>query len=382
METGMAGAADRREFVAALRDFAKAKCGTREQRLELTKDGTLAHNQSLHKELADLGWVGAALPEAYGGGGGSASDACHLVEEMAYGQAPLFGLAVTLVSASVVERFGTEEQKQDILGSVCRGEILATAISEPDTGSDAGSLRCKAERKGDNYVINGQKTWISCAHIASRIFLLCRTGEGEGKHDGITMIDVPADTPGVTVRPIATLGGDEVNEVYFTDAVVPADRVIGEVGAAWRQMMSCLNTDRLMCGAMFLGHARRTFDDALEYVSQREQFGRPIGSFQAIRHRMADLATELECCRLLVHDLAAKLDADPHRQVPREASMVKLKVTETAKRLAVEGMQLMGGAGYTKEYDMERHLRESIVSTVYAGTSEIQREIIGKSYGL
>ncbi|ONM48448.1 acyl-CoA dehydrogenase family protein [Nocardia donostiensis] len=382
MQTATVGNADRQEFVTALQEFAKRECGTREQREALTEGGRLSHSQPLHQKLADLGWVGCALPEEYGGGGGSATDACHLVEEMAYGRAPLFGLAVTLVSASVVERFATEEQKQDILTSVCRGEILATAISEPDTGSDAGSLRCKAERRGDDYVINGQKTWISCAHLASRIFVLCRTGRGEDKHEGITMIDVPADTPGITVRPIPTLGGDEVNEVYFTDVVVPAARVIGEVGGGWHQMMSCLNTDRLMCGAMFLGHARRILDDALEYVRQRHQFGRPIGSFQAIRHRIADLATELECSRLLVYDLARKLDADPHRQVPREASMVKLKVTETAKRLAVEGMQLMGGAGYTKEHDMERYLREAVVSTVYAGTSEIQREIIGRSYGL
>lgn len=382
MDTPTTGDTGRQGFVTALQEFAKRECGTREQRLALSDGGGLSHSQPLYQKLADLGWVGCALPEAYGGGGGSATDACHLVEEMAYGQAPLFGLGVSLVSASVVERFATEEQKQDILGSVCRGEVLATAISEPGTGSDAGSLRCRAERRGDNYVINGQKTWISCAHLASRIFVLCRTGHGAAKHEGITMIDVPADTPGVTVRPIPTLGGDEVNEVYFTEVVVPADRVIGEVGGAWRQMMSCLNTDRLMCGAMFLGHARRTFDDALEYVRERHQFGRPIGSFQAIRHRIADLATELECCRLLVYDAARKLDDDPRRQVPREASMVKLKVTETAKRLAVEGMQLLGGAGYTKEHDMERHLRESVVSTVYAGTSEIQREIIGRSYGL
>ncbi|PXY23194.1 acyl-CoA dehydrogenase family protein [Prauserella endophytica] len=382
METVTAADAGRQEFVAALREFTKRKCGTREQRLALTDGGRLTHSQPLHQEVADLGWVGCALPEAYGGGGGSATDACHLVEELAYGQAPLYGLAVALVSASVVERFGTESQKQDVLTSVCRGELLATAISEPDTGSDAASLRCRAELRGGNYVINGQKTWISCAHLASRIFVLCRTGQGEDQHSGITMLDVPADAPGVTVRPIPTLGGDEVNDVYFTDVVVPADRVIGEVGGAWRQMMSCLNTDRLMCGTMFLGRARRTFDDALEYVRQREQFGRPIGSFQAIRHRMADLATELECCRLLVYDLASKLDEDPNRQVPREASMVKLKVTETAKRLAIEGMQLLGGAGYTKEHDMERHLRESVAGTVYAGTSEIQREIIGRSYGL
>ncbi len=138
----------------------------------------------------------------HGGGGGSASDACHLVEEMSYGLAPLFGLGVSLVSATVVERFGTEEQKQDILGGVCRGEVLATAISEPGAGSDPASMMCRAERRGDSYVINGQKTWISCAHIASRIQVLCRTDTSGSKHDGITMIDVPADAEGLEVRTI------------------------------------------------------------------------------------------------------------------------------------------------------------------------------------
>lgn len=369
-------------FVESVRAFAQKECGTSEQRKKLRGDGSLTHNPELYAKVADLGWIGCAIPVAYGGGGGKPSDACRLVEEMAYGLAPLFGLGVSLVSSTMVERFGTEAQKQDILGGVCRGEVLATAISEPGAGSDPGSMICRAERRGDSYVINGQKTWISCAHIASRILVMCRTDTGADKHEGITMIDVPADAAGVTIRPIPSMGGDEVNDVFFDDVVVPADRVIGTEGRAWHQIMRGLNTDRLMCGAMFLGRARRTFDDALSYLKEREQFGRPVGSFQALRHRIADLATELECCRLLVDDLARKLDEDPDRQIPREASMVKLKVTETAKRLAVEGMQFMGGAGYTLDHDMERHLRESIIGTVYAGTSEIQRDIIGKSYGL
>jgi alkylation response protein AidB-like acyl-CoA dehydrogenase len=373
---------DRQDFVRSLRDFIKRECGTREQRQELSSAGHVTHNQELYRKLADLGWLGCAIPPEYGGGGGSATDACHLIEEISYGLAPLFGLGVSLVSATVVERFGTEAQKQDILGGVCRGEVLATAISEPGAGSDPASMACRAERRGDSYVINGQKTWISCAHIATRIQVLCRTDSSGSKHDGITMIDVPADAEGLEIRTIPSLGGDEVNDVFFTDVTVSADRVIGAPGNAWHQIMRTLNTDRLMCGAMFLGRARRTFDDALDYVQTREQFGRSVGSFQAIRHRMADLATEIECSRLMVYDAAAKLDVEPDRVEPREASMVKLKVTETAKRVAIEGMQFMGGAGYTLEHDMERHLRESIVGTVYAGTSEIQRDIIGRSYGL
>jgi alkylation response protein AidB-like acyl-CoA dehydrogenase len=133
---------------------------------------------------------------------------------------------------------------------------------------------------------------------------------------------------------------------------------------------------------MMLGVGERAFDDTLAYVKERKQFDRPIGSFQALKHRLADLATELECCRLLVYDVARKVDADPERMLPREASMAKLKVTETAKKVALEGMQMMGGYGYASEYDMERHVRTTLVSTIYGGTSEIQREIISKTYGL
>ena len=142
--------------------------------------------------------------------------------------------------------------------------------------------------------------------------------------------------------------------------------------------MAGLNVERLILGAMMLGIGQRAFDDALAYVKERKQFDRPIGSFQTIKHRLADLATELECCRLLVYDVARKVDADPNRMLPREASMAKLKVTETAKKIALEGMQMMGGYGYASEYDMERHVRATLVSTIYGGTTEIQREIISQ----
>jgi alkylation response protein AidB-like acyl-CoA dehydrogenase len=163
---------------------------------------------------------------------------------------------------------------------------------------------------------------------------------------------------------------------------LPADAVVGEVDNGWQQLMAGLNHERLFLAANMLGLARRAFDDAVAYVREREQFGRPVGSFQALRHRIADLATEIECTRLLVREVAADCDAEPDRLFPREASMAKLKATETAKRAALEGMQMMGGYGYATEYDMERHLRAAVVSTVYGGTSEIQRDVIGKSYGL
>lgn len=373
---------DRIAFVAAIRDFVERECGTREQRAALTNNGTEAHNQTINEKIASLGWAGVALPEQYGGSGGGVTDACLLLEELAYGQVPVFGLGISMIVAKTAERFGTEEQRQRIIGGFCRGEVSSVAMSEPESGSDVASLTCRAEPRDGGYVLNGQKTWISCAHYANRILLVCRTDTSGPKHTGITMLEVPTESAGIEIRPIESLGGREINNVYFTDTYVPAANVIGTEGQAWQQLTSGLNFERLVCAATFLGNARRAFDDTLAYVQQREQFGRPIGAFQALRHRIADLATELECCRLLVYDLARRVDANPDKQLPRDASMAKLKVTEIAKRVTIEGMQMMGGAGYTTEHDMERYLRQNIIATVFAGTSEIQREIIGKAYGL
>ncbi|MBV9194895.1 MAG: acyl-CoA dehydrogenase, partial [Solirubrobacterales bacterium] len=168
----------------------------------------------------------------------------------------------------------------------------------------------------------------------------------------------------------------------FTDCRVPAQRLVGVQDEGWRQLMAGLNHERLIIAAQALGMAQRAFDDTLAYVKERKQFGRPIGSFQALKHRLADLATEIEATRLLVYDVAFRSDANPEVTLPREASMAKLKASELAKRVTLEGMQMMGGAGYAVEYEMERQVRASLVTPIYGGTSEIQREIIARSFGL
>jgi alkylation response protein AidB-like acyl-CoA dehydrogenase len=178
------------------------------------------------------------------------------------------------------------------------------------------------------------------------------------------------------------MGGREVNDVFFTDCFVSAERLVGRQGDGWTQLMAGLNNERLIISAQALGMAERAFDDTLAYVKERKQFGRPVGSFQALSHRLADLATEIEATRLLVYALASRVDAQPGTLFPREASMCKLKATELAKRMTLEGMQMMGGAGYAVEYEMERQVRVALVTTIYGGTSEIQREIIARSLGL
>ena len=373
---------EQRAFVEAIRDFAKRECGTREQRDTLTHNGTEPHNPEIYAKIADLGWLGAAIPEAYGGTGGGSVDLCLLCEEFSRGQIPMGFFPVTMMSARPVELFGTDSLKDEILPRIVAGTVYAIAMSEPEAGSDVGNVSCRAERVNGGWVINGQKTWITGAHAADHILLVCRTTRTEDKHFGLTMISVPRETEGLEIRGIETMGGREVNDMFFTDCHVPEERVVGRPDHAWMQLMAGLNNERLIIAAQALGMAERAFEDTLGYVKERKQFGKTIGSFQTVAHRLADLATEIEATRYLVYGVAETVQANPDTMLPREASMAKLKATEIAKRTALEGMQMMGGYGYATEYDMERHVRHTLVTTIYGGTSEIQKEIISRSLGL
>ncbi len=372
---------EQRDFAKSVDDFCAREVGSVERRAELTTEGG-THSPEIYAKMADLGWLGLTIPEEYGGSAAGAVELCLLLEHSLKGLAPIGGIGPTLITAAAYERFGNEEQRTRALELTVGGGTLSISMSEPGAGSDVAALRCKAERDGDEWVINGQKTWCSNAHFADRILLVARTDSSGAKHEGITMFDVPADIPGLQITGIDTMGGKEVNDLYFTDVRLPAGSVVGEVGGGWQQLMTGLNTERLILAAMQLGVAQRAFDDCLDFIKERTQFGRPVGSFQVIRHRMADLATEIESTRLLVYAVARKVDDDPDALFPREASMAKLKATELSKRVTLECMQSMGGYGYATEYGMERLVRQSVVSTIYGGTNEIQRDIIGKTYGL
>jgi alkylation response protein AidB-like acyl-CoA dehydrogenase len=296
------------------------------------------------------------------------------------------GYGVTLIVVGALNRFGTEGQKRELFGRVVKGGTLAIAMSEPEAGSDVAALKTRARLEDGAsgsacWVLDGAKMWCSYAHRASHILIVCRTGEGE-RHEDMSMILVPRDAPGMTITPIPTLGGEETNEIHLDGVRVPEDALLGAEGGGWTQLMAGLNYERTILAATSLGLAQRAFDDALDYAKERRQFGRPIGSFQAISHRFAELATEITQVRLLVRWVASLTDEDPGRMLPQEASMAKLAATELAKRVALEGLQIMGGYGYATEYPMERYLRTAVVTTIYGGTSEIQKNIIAKTLGL
>lgn len=369
-------------FARAVADFCKREAGTREQRDALTNGGTELHSQELYKKMADLGWTGLLVPEEYGGAGAGNVEMCILLEEAMRAMAPIGGIGPTFITAAAYQKFADERLKKEVLTGVVEGDSLSISMSEPEAGSDVANVTCRAEKTDGGWIINGQKTWCSNAHFATSILLIARTEKSDKKHEGITQFHIPADTPGLDIQGIDTLGGREVNDLYFTNCKVPDSAVVGEVGNGWNQLMAGLNTERLILAAMQLGVAERSFADTLTFITERKQFGRPIGSFQALRHRMADLATDIECTKLLVYSVAQMADANPNKLLPREASMAKLKATETSKRMTIDAMQMMGGYGYATEFDAERLMRGAIISTVYGGTNEIQRDIIGKTFGL
>ena len=372
---------EQQDFARAIRDFCRREFGGGKLE-QITGGFSDPHSEDIARRMAELGWYGLTIDERYGGSGGTFFDAALFLEETAHGRAPIAAYGVTLIVVGALNKFGTEEQKQDLLARVSKGGTLAIAMSEPDSGSDVASLKTSARREDGEWVLNGSKMWCSFAHKASHTLVVCRSEDTGNPHEGMSMVFVPHDAEGFTITPIQTLGGEETNELHLDNVRVPEGALLGAEGGGWTQLMAGLNNERVILAASALGLAQRAFDDALAYAKERRQFGRPIGTFQAIQHKFADMATDLAQCRLLIRWVARLTDEDPTRMLPQEASMAKLAATELAKRCALEGVQIMGGYGYASEYPMESYLRAAVVTTIFGGTSEIQKNIIAKTLGL
>ena len=371
--------AERLEFAAAIEDFCRRECGTVAQRDALTENETHANSQVVLDKMAALGWLGVSLPEEHGGGGAGFVTECVFLEETARGLAPVLAYSTGLTAAQTYLKWGDDAQRKTIVGNIVAGRLEAIALSEPGTGSDLGAVRTRAVRDADGYVIDGQKTWISAAHIAEHMLVLVREEVTGSKHQGLTLLMVPTDTPGIEMREVRTMEARTCNDVFFTGVRVPAEAVVGAPGQGWRQLMRGLSVERMIIAATSIGAARRSLEDAVAYMRQREAFGAPIASYQALRHRVADLATDIEVTRAFVYDVAQAIDDGREDALARESAMAKLRATEIAKNTALEAMQLMGGAGYAREYGMEFQVRKALAPPIYGGTNEIQREIIAKS---
>ncbi|MGE0230677.1 MAG: acyl-CoA dehydrogenase family protein [Flavobacteriaceae bacterium] len=337
-----------------------------------------------YQALAEAGWMALPYPEKYGGMGGSMKDVAALIEAMAYHYGGIATAYLTTVyyAGMHVAKFASDEMRNEILPQVISGKVkLALGLTEPQAGSDAVSIQTRATRDGDDYVINGQKIYTTCAHVADHLVLVTKTKPDAG-YRGMSIFLVNAKAPGVTIRPLGALGRHTThfNEVFLDNVRVPASAMIGEENAAWKNLMSCLNAERLTLAAVSAGNTFKCLDYALAYAKERVQFNQPIGKFQTIQHRLADMRMKAETSRLHIYRVAELLDAgqDP----VMETSMAKVVCTENHFDVAHSALQIFGGAGYTTDFDIEMMFRDARVGTIGGGTSEVMRNVIAKLLGL
>jgi alkylation response protein AidB-like acyl-CoA dehydrogenase len=334
--------------------------------------------------LARAGWMRLPFAEEYGGTGGSHKDLAVLVEAMAchYASIATAYLITCVYAAQHVALFGSAALKREFLPKVAEGSLrMAIAISEPEAGSDVAAIRTRAERRGDRYLLAGQKTYITCAHVADWLVVIAKTDPAAGR-DGISAFLVDARAPGVTVRPMQTLGRRTThpNDVFLDAVEVPAERLIGEENGAWRNLMRCLDLERLCIAASGCGNLMHVVDYALEYARNRKAFGRTITEFQAIRHKFADMRIMAETARAVTFRAAEMLDAGLDART--EIAIAKVVATENDFACADAGLQIMGGAGYLMEHDMQRFFRDSRIGPIGGGSNEIQRNIIAQRMGI
>ncbi len=350
---------------------------------ELDEAGAFPHEAC--DALAEAGYLGLFYPAEYGGAAGTHKDFTALIETLGYYYTGIAqAVMTTLVYAGMhVVKFATPEVKAALVPRLIDGTCkLALAMSEPGTGSDVAGIRTRAVRDGDDYVINGQKIWITCAHVADYIVLVCKTDPDAPRHRGISIMLVDARAPGVTIRPLKMLGRrtTHANEVFFEDVRTPATHLLGGENAAWGNMMQYLAFERLCLSAISAGHCARITEYAADYARGRTAFGRPITENQAVSHKLVDMAIMSEQARQSIYRVADLMDGG--QDVVTEVSMAKIICTDNNFRCADLGMQVMGGAGYSTEYDMAMFFRDSRVGPIGGGSNEIQRNIIAKRMGL
>jgi alkylation response protein AidB-like acyl-CoA dehydrogenase len=367
---------DEAMFRDAVREFAEAEVKPRVEAMEREAK----YDTSLIPKFAELGLMGIDIPMELGGAGGSFFMGMLAVEELSAVDAStsvLVDVQNTLVNVPFLD-WGSDQLKQKYLPQLAEGTVGAYALSEAGSGSDAFALACRAEPDKDDWILNGTKLWITNGGEAE-IFVIFATVDPSKGHKGITTFIVEKDFEGFTVgKKEDKLGirASSTTELILENCRVPGGNVLGEVGQGYKVAIETLNVGRIGIGAQMIGVARGALDATRTYVMEREQFGKPIGSFQAVQFQLAQAATELEAARLLVYNAARLRDA--RQPYTLEAAMAKLYSSQMAERVTSLCVDLYGGYGYTKEYPVEKYWRDSKIGAIYEGTSNMQLQTIGK----
>jgi butyryl-CoA dehydrogenase/short/branched chain acyl-CoA dehydrogenase len=363
-------------FRDSVRQFAQEAIGPKVR--EMDEHGKF--DPEIIQQFFQLGLMGIEIPEQYGGGGGTFFEAILAVEELSRVD-PSAGVIVdvqnTLVNNALL-RWGTEEQKRSYLPRMATEWCGAYALSEAGSGSDAFGLQTRAELKGDEYILNGQKMWITNAKEAN-IFIMIATVDPSAGYKGITAFVVEKDFPGFTVgKKEDKLGirASSTCELILEDCRVPKANVLGEVGKGYKIAIETLNEGRIGIGAQMLGLAEGAWQYAMKYSQERKQFGKPISEFQGIQFQLAQMATEIEAVRMMVYNAARMKDAKMN--FVKEAAMTKLFASQVAERVASLAVEIYGGYGFTKDYPVEKFFRDSKIGKIYEGTSNMQLSTIAK----
>lgn len=352
---------------------------------EVTKElEAMKRNEFPYKsieEMGELGLMGIPIPEQYGGSGMDVVSyiiALHEISRISATLGVILSVHTTLGTMPILQ-YGTEEQKMKYVPKLASGEYIgAFALTEPQAGSDAAGLSLRAEKQGEHYVLKGSKVFITNGLEADIFITFGRTSKESGSK-GISAFIVEKDTPGFTIgknEHKMGLHGSSTVSLTFDNCIVPASQLLGEEGEGFKIAMTNLNAGRIGIAAQGLGIAEASLEKAINYAKEREQFGKPIAHQQGISFKLADMATETEAAKLLVYRAATNLANGTIS--PEEASMAKMFATTTARKNAIEAVQVFGGYGYTKDYDVERYFRDAKVTEIYEGTNEIQRIVIAK----
>ncbi|HBC46953.1 MAG TPA: acyl-CoA dehydrogenase [candidate division Zixibacteria bacterium] len=339
----------------------------------------------IYQELAELGYFGMLLPEKYGGLDlDTLSYACAM-EELARGSAGVMvGITVhNSLCCKAILTCGSDQLKDKYLPRMATGELFGSyCLSEPGSGTDAGSLTCQAIEKGDNFILNGTKSWVTSAGLAGIYIVFVSTDRSLGSK-GVSCLVVEKDTPGMSLgakEKKMGLRASDTRQVMFTDCAVPKENLIGAKNQGFKIALSLLDGGRIGIAAQALGIAQAAYEEAYKYAHERVQFDQPIANFQAIQFKLADMALKIEASRLLIHSAAWKKDR-MGREAAKYCSMAKLSASETANWVANQAVQIHGGYGYVKEYPVERYFRDARVTEIYEGTSEAQRMVIFRNLG-
>lgn len=364
-----------------VRDFAEEVIKPRA--IEIDKEAKFPTD--IFKQMGELGFMGLPFPEEYGGVGADTISYALAVEEIgrACGSTGLSYAANVSLGTSPIHMFGTEEQKQEFLVPLASGETLgAFGLTEPNAGSDAGGTKTTAVVDGDDFLINGEKCFITNASFAKTIIITAVTGKNEQGKNIISAIIVPSDAEGVTITAnYDKMGvrGSDTAEIVLSNVRVPQTNLLGDPEAGFKQFLTTLDGGRISIAALSVGIAQDALDKALAYAKERTQFGKPISSFQAIQFKLADMAMEIELARNMV--MKAAWLKDNGKAFSKEAAYAKLFASETAVRAADQAVQIHGGYGYMREYGVERLVRDAKLLVIGEGTSEIQRVIIARQLG-